>query len=360
MIYPHGWILGVMSIKDKPLDHSGFVLPYVLIVIFILALAGSITALRLQNTTNILVSMQASERTSRMMDSAENVAIFALMSGNAVQEGYDLNPQSLIQSEFGLINSSGIPVDQRVANQIVPDIWEAFGGLRKVQTQEGYVVLSLQDVSGLASLNNPSHVSFDAILKLIGGSTRETNQLRQRLADYIDLDDQRRPLGAEERDYKLRDMKPPSNSPLRSYAELSSVLGWSEVLNRVDLREIKERTTLQANVNYRPIFAKGPESRELGFNETSLLSNNFDPLTDGVAALSKVPTGHMRLTLWAQRQIGLWDKRIIEISRQAGHISAPYTRQSVLEVTILEEQLEFNVQEMNEIKNVIETTSFRP
>jgi len=342
----------------------GFVLPYVLIVISILALAGSIAALRLQSTTKILTSIQASERTSRMMDNAENVAIFALMAGNAVQGGYDLNPKSLIQSEFGLINAFGRPVNPGRADKFVPDLWEVYGGLRKVRSSEGDVIISLQDVSGLPSLNTPLHISFDPILKLVGTTTRESGQLQQALADYIDFDNDRRPQGAEAADYRLRNMSPPSNSPLRSYAELSSVLGWDDVFNHVDIRVLKERTTLQANAGYRSVFDKRGQSDQSNSNESSLLSNDFDPLFDGAVARSTVPTGHMRLTFWAQRQMGpdagLWDKRIIEISRQAEHISAPYTRHWVMEMTVLEEQAEFNAEQLDEIKYVIDSASVRP
>jgi len=342
----------------------GFVLPYVLIVIFILALAGSIAAVRLQSTTRILTSIQASEVTSRMMDNAENVAIFALMAGNAVQGGYDLNPNSLVQSEFGLTNAFGLPVNSGHADKLVPDLWEASGGLRKVKSLEGDVIISLQDVSGLPSLNTPLHVSFDSILKLAATTTRGSKQLRQALADYIDPGNDRRAQGAEAADYKLRNMPPPSNSPLRSYAELSSVLGWDQVLNRINMRVLKERTTLQTKAGYRSVFAKKRQYPQSSFNESSLLSNSFDPLFDGAVARSTVPTGHMRLTFWAQRQMGpdagLWDKRIIEVSRQAQHISIPYTRHWVMEMTVLEEEVEFNAEQLDEIEYVINSAFVRP
>lgn len=345
---------------------AGFVLPYVLVVIAILAMAGAIAATRLQNTTQTLASISAQSRTDRMMDNAEQVTTFALLAANPVLDGYDLNPESPVRSEFGPMTLDGRRMDPRTAEAIIPDIWPVSGGVRQVQTSDGPVIVVLQDVSGLPSLNTPLQAGLDQLLIQAGAEPREANQLVRRLADYVDADSIRRLDGAEARDYSLRRMTPPTNSPLRSYNELSQVMGWPEVMSRLDMDMIKTRTTIQSATDFRAQFAP---QRYIGPQGESLMDNNFDQMIGGVLNRDRTPTSHLRLSFYAQRtsgpDAGLWDKRVIELTRQTSHITHPHRRLWVLDSTVLETQTEFtaygiNPAQLSELKHVINPASLRP
>ncbi|WP_371396368.1 hypothetical protein [Fretibacter rubidus] len=354
------------SSEQAPIKQAGFVLPYVLVVIAILAMAGAIAATRLQNTTQTLASISAQNRTDRMIDNAERVATFALLAANPVLGGYDLNPDSPVQSEFGPMTLDGRRMDPRTAEAITPDMWQVNGGVRQVQTPDGPVIIVLQDVSGLPSLNTPLQAGLDQLLVQAGADPRQANQLVRRLADYVDADSIRRLNGAEATDYTLRRMAPPTNSPLRSYSELSQVMGWADVMPSLDMDMIKARTTIQSATDFREQFAP---MRYIGPQGESLMDNNFDQMIGGVLRRDRTPTSNLRLSLYAQRtsgpDAGLWDKRVIEITKQTGHITHPHRRLWVLDSTVLETQTEFtaygiNPAQLSELKHVINPASLRP
>lgn len=345
--------------RKTPNPSRGFVLPYVLVVIAVLAVAGTIAATRLQSTTQTLGAVQAKSKAERMMDSAEATAVFALLAGNAVPGGYDLNPDSVLQTEFGPMSVDGRMLDPRTASRITKDIWSAAGGLRRVQTAEGPVIVHLQDTMGLPSLAKPMSPYLRTVLTYAGANPREIDGLVNALADYMDIDNDRRANGAEASEYNLRRMPPPTNSPLRSYAELSSVHGWAEAMQSLDMRRVKEMSTLQP-VDYRVQFAQPSHAQILGIASNSLLNNNFEMLLDGVGLSGSMPSGALRLSFWAPRGDGQWDKRVIEIVRQTGHITKPYRRLWVLDTTVLEAELIFNANEISDIAHVIDPASFRP
>ena len=338
---------------------DGFVLPYVLVVIAILAVAGTIAATRLQNTTQTLSAVQAKTKTERMMEAAEATAVFALLGGNRVPGGYDVNPNSPVQTEFGPMGINGQRLDPKTAAAIPKDFWSAAGGLRRVDTPSGPVIVMLQDTTGLPSLTKPMARPLRNVLIYAGASPREVDDLAASLADYIDIDNKKRFGGAERSDYMLKKLPPPTNSPLRSYAELASINGWMDILPRLDQTRLKAMTTLQA-VDYRTRFALPEHAQVLGLDSGSLLANNFDSVLDGSEMRNILPSGRMRLTFWAPRGDGQWDKRVIEFVRQTGHITNPYRRLWVLDATVLETELVFKPDQISDIAHVIDPASLRP
>ena len=381
---------------------NGFVLPYVLTVIAILALAGTIAMGRLQKSNQTLGAIASKAKTERMIDTAETISTFVLLGALPVNGGYDLNPEGILATEFGFFTPDGRRVDRREAEGIQRDVWFVTGDIRRIQTDEGVVYVSLQDVSGLPSLNAPETAYLAEPLIRSGANRRDVDDLVAKLADYIDTDSSRQQNGAEHFDYRLKNMRPPSNSPLRSYEELFSVIGWNEVLPSLDMTLFQDLTTLQTGIGYRPQFspsrwsglggaqrgsalAAEPETTQQdlsalspifgaeeirdrierstepgGASDSSLLGGGYDPLTDGANRQSLSPSRFLRLTFWAQRNNGEWDKRVVELMSRSGHISKPFRRNWVYETTVAEPSFNFANIRLSDLAYVIDPASIRP
>ena len=346
---------------------NGFVLPYVLVVIAILAVAGTIAANRLQSTIRTLSAITSAERSLRMIDTAEAEVTFALLGANTIKDGFDLNPLSPAQTEFGLTDARGLPIDQRDANAIKRDIWPVKRGLRKVQTPSGLVVVALQDVSGLPSLNDPRSAYLPAALEAAGLKRGDIPRLLIYLRDYIDADDDKTMGGAERPDYTLLKMAPPPNSPIRSFGELSRIMGWAEAMETLDMTRLKTLVTLNNVTDFRDSFMS--EELKALPQVSAMLRRNNGPLTPntGVSDLfalagqnTTLPSKSVRIQFYAPRGNGQWDQRIVEFTRQTGHITKPYRRLWVLDTTVLESDLEFDPAQLAELEYVIDPASLRP
>ena len=68
-------------------NEAGFVLPYVLVVIAILAIAGTIAAQRLQKASAVVGDMQERLRAEQVLQSAEVAATYSILTGNPVTGG---------------------------------------------------------------------------------------------------------------------------------------------------------------------------------------------------------------------------------------------------------------------------------
>jgi len=378
---------------------NGFVLPYVLTVIAILALAGAIAMDRLQKANQTLASLQAKAVTERMIEEAEAISLFALLGATPIQGGYNLATNSLVETDLGFLTSDGRIADERQVEASAKDIWVVTGGVRKVPTQSGLVYVSLQDISGLPSLNQPIKSQLKSVLENLGVNARDTDALIERLIDYIDYDNDKSQRGAERFDYTVKNLSPPTNSPLRSYAELSSILGWEEAIANLNLTRLKDVTTLQSGIGYRPQFSpsrfrgfgsassQSPDNDELDLSEQdisaftplfgieeireritnsqssqpdNLIGNGYDPLTDGANRLSLQPSQYLRLTFWAQRGNGLWDKRVIEIELRSSHVTHPYRRVWVYDQTLEEPAFNFTDMGLSDLAYVVDPASIRP
>ena len=91
--YQIGQIFRVASSNDQ-----GFVLPYVLVVIAILAIATTIAADRLQKSTSILLKIKDQKRIERQLYTAEAEAIYGWLTGISVEGGIDLNSNNPVIS----------------------------------------------------------------------------------------------------------------------------------------------------------------------------------------------------------------------------------------------------------------------
>ena len=366
---------------------AGFVLPYVLVVIAILAIAGTIAAQRLQSANTAILDLQERSRSERILRSAEAAATFSILTGNPVNGGYDLSPQSPTVGEFGFLAADGksvLSVDE--AENIKPNIWPVNGGVRKYETSEGTVFIGLQDLTGVLSINDAGSPLFLNILKAAGVNNNEARKLVENLQDFIDFDNTRRPNGAEAVDYKFKNMLPPTNSPLRSYGELALVMDWAQVLPRLDITFLKDMTTIEATDGFREYFAGGTEEKSiLGFEEDNAANGalQFDIIANLELDVTQ-PSSRVRLKIWAPRSDDRYDKRVVELMQTIASVEHPYYRRWVYDSTVLDSDVEKNIRTStgrdvdktilrpqvtrsnntasirNELKDVVHATSVRP
>lgn len=345
---------------------SGFVLPYVLVVIAILAVAGTIAANRLQNTLSTLGAISSAESSARLIDAAEAEVIFALMAANTVPGGYDLNPSSLTVTEFGVFDERGRLMDPRDVEAVQKDIWPVKGGARQVSIGGAPVVVVLQDVSGLPSVNKPNSVFFRAALEASGVPRTKSGPLITYLQDYIDSDNRKSMGGAERSDYSLVKMPTPTNSPVRSFGELSRVMGWAEAMKTMDMTRFKSLVTLNNITDFREGFISAelqalPSVKNALRADRSIGAGSAGRDIFALAgATSTQPSNTVRISLYAPRGTGVWDKRVIEITRQGDHITKPYRRLWVLDATVLDSDLDFDPAQLAELDHVIDPASLRP
>ncbi len=360
-------------IDEQDTGEQGFVLPYVLVVIAILAIAGTIAAQRLQKATHIIDDMQARIKSERVLISAEAAATFSLLTANPVRGGYDLSPNSPIVWEFGTLYSDGIrQMSAEQAAQTPKDIWIANGRARRFDLEARSAVITLQDLSGVLSLNAPNAPRLPRVLEATGMTRKQARDLIVNLRDYVDSDSQRRPNGAEALDYRFANMRPPSNSPLRSYGELAQVIGWAEVLPALDLTKLKDMTTIELTQSYRAPFSTPDLKAVLGIDTNSFMPSQHIDITERSEMNHVMPTNNARLTIWAARNDGRYDKRVVDLERFSGGVGQPYRRRWVYDSTVLENDLgknntpsgrQLNLANginMDELEHVVHTAPVHP
>ena len=324
---------------------EGFVLPYVLFVIFVLSVAGVIAAQRLNNATQTVLRFEERGRAQQALFTAEADAVFSVISGITIPGGLALNPQAAIPDFFD-INEDDQEID--------PDLWQANGQWRQSQTSDGNVYVSLQDAAGLISLNTSPAVDLIKIFKFLGLTSEDATMISARLLDYVDINKTRRFRGAERSDYALRKLPGPTNSPIRNHQELNSILGWGELSGRMSNDMLKAYTTLRLTGVLRDNYAKPPLLEVMGEAGTTTEPADID-LTD-LERASVLPSDYSRITLIYPYASGGYMEKAIEIRRQVNNVDVPYTLFGVYEKHSSKGAGLLDIETSN-LKNVIHATS---
>jgi DNA uptake protein ComE-like DNA-binding protein len=95
------------------------------------------------------------------------------------------------------------------------------------------LVLSVQDESGLLTINTLDERIVGRFLSSIGIPTEEHARLTDALLDFMDVDDLRRLNGAEKLEYARANRPPPTNDFLRHREQLRDVIGWGDILDKL-------------------------------------------------------------------------------------------------------------------------------
>ena len=107
----------------------------------------------------------------------------------------------------------------------------------------GDVAFSLQDETGLVSINTPSEPLLARALESLGVPPNTAAGLMPRIRDYIDEDRILTLDGAEDFDYARADRPPPANWRLATAMELNRVLGAEGILDRAQWQRLRAMTT---------------------------------------------------------------------------------------------------------------------
>ena len=121
----------------------------------------------------------------------------------------------------------------------------------------GDVGFSLQDETGLVSVNSPRNPLFAAALEQIGVERATVSRLLPRIRDYIDLNGTLSLDGAEAFDYERARRPPPANWFLSTPMELERVLGFEGLLDADQWRRVRTlmtpRMLVAVNLNAMPV-----------------------------------------------------------------------------------------------------------
>jgi general secretion pathway protein K len=111
----------------------------------------------------------------------------------------------------------------------LPEVWLADGTPHAWQDGEAAISAAAVDESAKIDLNTGNERLLKGLLQNLGGLDAESAQrLLDAIADWKDTDDQRRPNGAEDADYRAAGLKyGPANAPFEFVGELNRVLGMS-------------------------------------------------------------------------------------------------------------------------------------
>ncbi|MGB3457570.1 MAG: hypothetical protein WBG08_10560 [Litorimonas sp.] len=208
-----------------PDSEAGFVVPYVLMVVFILALIIIGTADRIRAATDRLIAIESAQTDAALLHDMKTTLTYAWLTSSPSDAGFDLNGNlSGDAALFTTLARQGEPGEVQ--------IWSPDGSWM----QSGSAWISVRDASGLFGLRaGPSGTLEEILLATTDGMTRpEARQLAARLADYQDGDDNRRLMGAEPTDYRRARKPAPANRPLRDLPELWNVLSWDDARPSLD------------------------------------------------------------------------------------------------------------------------------
>ena len=90
----------------------------------------------------------------------------------------------------------------------------------------GGLTLRVQDEAGLINLDNLATPARPRLFAVMGVDPRYDATMADRLGDYLDIGDLKRPLGADSADYLRAGLPAPPDGPLTRRAQLLGLLGW--------------------------------------------------------------------------------------------------------------------------------------
>jgi len=227
---------------------SGFVLPYVLIAIALLAAITLYTAQNLSRGAEALFRLERSREIDLAFQAAETEALLWLLTAQP-----DINGYQKVRD----VSRRG----QLADTEAIGPKWGIKGDMRRINTSFGPVFVSLQDASGLLSLRQPDEKIFANIMSGFNIAPSESSRLLAALQDYTDQDNNRRFQGAEAVQYRQKNLPLPTNENLRSLSELPRIMGWPEALARIDMEKferfvtLSDRTTLTREAHLSPDLA---------------------------------------------------------------------------------------------------------
>jgi len=206
-----------MAINPLP-TQRGFILAAVLWTIAIMLIAVGIFHSYVQR--KLAVANQSKAHIEQRLDaiSTEQTVLYLLATSRMTLAGMTFNQLAKAQV-----------LDENVSSiaAVGDELW--FDST--VYQGVGSANFSLQDMSGLVSLNVRDYTFLSALIDSYEHDSGIKSRLLAALSDYIDEDDIISLGGAEKHDYLAKGMAEPANDFLRTVPELKKVMGWQNWLS---------------------------------------------------------------------------------------------------------------------------------
>ncbi len=316
------------SINSKP--DAGFVLPYVLVVIFILALASTIAVRSINASGQVVTALNDDVFADQRLASAEAQSLYIYLSSAPVKGGIDTSHTPWTGDDI----LDGFDVSRLAKGAL----WTAGGGRRVLRTPNGDVDVTYRDVSGLVLLNGSNPKMMEDLLHGLGLKKTDAKIASAKLGDYIDTDRNRRFRGGERSDYRLKRKAPPANGPIRAIEEVYRILDWDALITPKVFNQLRRLTTLTTKTSYyRKKFLDAELGKLLGLDDQD---NTFGkiagPTIDFVDEASfsiETPTKLGRFTFSTPKGNGQTKIRVVEYERLASAPGRPFRRHVVFEET---------------------------
>lgn len=329
---------------DETSASLGFVLPYVLLVIAILAVSTALVAEYFLRTSRLMTAIEEQSRADLAFANAEAQTIFSLLKAGPVNGGFDLGGP-LDGTQLFLSPDGGVKYK---------DFWSLEGETRRAFTPQGDVQVTLQDVSGLVNLNLAPPEEISPLLIYLGLSKDKAADLAAKLVDYRDSDNSRQFRGAERADYRLRQLPAPTNLPLRNYNELYNVYDWSEALQGLDMIALKRFTTLSQSSTYMNMTFAPPLLRQIYTDQDNVsASTGAADVFSQLVSQALTPSDRIRVTFRYISTEGVLREKAIDIERWESDPAKPFRRYVIYETVRQNFNPETDWLSSTELKNVV-------
>lgn len=245
--------------KQLPPSQQGFVLVSVLWLLVIMIMAASAFALWVAVVRDEAGARQQRAEAHRLSTETLNKVVYTYITGLKTTQG---------------ISWPKLGTNAGVADEVYFDSFDAFMGgaspkLKNVNAA-GFIKLNedvldvgnnlhvmVQDQGGLIGLSQLHQIDvFINLQKTIDGGFSNPYRLRDLLSDYQDSNPIASLQGAEEQEYRQRNLPLPPNGYLREPLQLRSIIDWNTLLaNKSDawiLRTFKTDGNSTVNVNTAP------------------------------------------------------------------------------------------------------------
>jgi hypothetical protein len=314
---------------------EGFILPYVLGAIAALAAIASIAASAIQQGQSTTRDFERLFIIRQALDSVEQQAAFIFLTARLVRDGIDLSDGSL--------SAAGDRRSEPDELGAVPDadLWRYDGEVMEIVLGDPDLraFVAYQDPEGLLALNTASEAHAEFLLRVLGVGADTAASLAAGLGDYVDADNSRRFRGGERSEYRLSQLDPPTNSPVRTWAELAMVKGWASVVQ--DRKDMLLDLSTMALGREAPRIPALPEAYRQALT-TAANAPRPDPsdIEQSDLASSRTPSQRARFALSVvsiKSRSGL--RRVIETERRTSRAGPPFSRLLVDERALTAEEI---------------------
>lgn len=253
--------------RSEPSRQQGFVLVAVLVALVVITLlASAVAAVAQRALAESQAEADAFQGEIDMTGTRDSV-LFLLATQRQTYRGLTVDDQIVWSvgqaiairpdNDFG-DSTNTLPV----GNEILLDD-SPYKGL-------GLARFSLQDDAGRYSPNWSLPLYRDGFFAMLGAPSDQWDALDAKRLDYQDPDDLYRLNGAEKSQYQEKHLPPPTNRTLVTPLELRRVMGWRDVLAKLDDRRVLDLLTTSRTVTLNVNTANADVLRSLpGIDEAT-------------------------------------------------------------------------------------------